>query len=160
MAFAVVRVRSPRDKQKRIEDTLEMLRLNRANHCTVVPENPKYEGMLTKAKDLITWGEIDKETLAKLLKYRSDFDEEDMVSKIKDHTGMEEIEELADAVVSDEVTLDEIDGLENLFRMHPPRQGYGDLKKPYKTGGSLGYRSDQINSLLTDMLGPEYREEE
>lgn len=160
MAFAVVRVRSPRDKQKRIEDTLKMLRLNSVNHCTVVPEDPKYEGMLTKAKNLITWGEIDEETLIKLLKYRTDLDEEEMISKIQDDTGIEGIEEFAGAVVSDEVTLDEIDGLKNLFRMHPPQKGYGDVKKAYKTGGSLGYRSDQINPLLNEMLGPEYREEE
>lgn len=160
MAFAVVRVRSPREKQKKIEDTLDMLRLNRVNHCTVIPENPKYEGMLTKAKDLITWGEIDEETLTKLLKHRSNFDEEEMLKKIKDHTDVEEIEEFAEGVVSDEIILDEIDGLKNIFRMHPPEKGYGDVKKPYKAGGSLGFRGDEINPLLQDMLGPEHREED
>jgi len=156
MAFAVVRVRSPRDKQKRIEDTLNMLRLNKVNHCTVIPENPKYEGMLTKAKDMITWGEIDKDTLIKLLKYRPDLDEDQMINKIEDHTDFEDLEAFAEAVVSDKITLDEIDGLKNLFRMHPPIKGYDNVKKPYKTGGCLGYRSDEINSLLRNMLGPEY----
>ncbi len=160
MAFAVVRVRSPRGEEKRIEDTLNMLRLNRVNHCTVIPENSKYEGMLDKTKDLITWGEISEDTLIELLRYRSDLDEEEMMDTIEKHTDHEELDEFAEAVVSDELTLDEIEGLTNLFRMHPPENGYGNVKKPYKTGGCLGYRSDEINSLLKDMLGPEYSDED
>lgn len=159
MAFAVVRIRSPRKKQKKIEDTLEMLRLYKVNHCTIVPEDPNHEGMLNKVKDLVTWGEVEEDVLVDLLKHRSDLEKEEIEEKIKEQSSYDDIEGFAEAVVQNEVTLGEIEGLENIFRMHPPKGGYEGVKKPYNTGGSLGYRSDDVNSLIKSMLGPEYLEE-
>ncbi len=160
MAFAVIRVRSPRKKQKKMEDTLKMLRLNRVNHCTVVPENPIYKGMLNKVKDIVTWGELDEDILLNLLEYRSDLGAEGIEKKIKDQTSYQNLEGFADAVSSDEITIDEVDGLDNIFRMHPPKGGYKGVKRPFNQGGSLGYRGKDINVLLRKMLGPEYSEEE
>lgn len=159
MAFAVLRVRSSRKKQKKMEDTLKMLRLNRINHCTVIPETAAYEGMLNKVKDMITWGEVDGDTLVHLLEHRSDLGPETIEKKIKDQTSYKNIDEFAEAVSSDDVNIDEVNGLENIFRMHPPEGGYEGIKKPYRTGGTLGYRGQDINSLLEKMLGPEASEE-
>ena len=45
-----------------------MLRLNRISHAVLVEDTPSYNGMLQKAKDYITWGEIDADLfLIKLL---------------------------------------------------------------------------------------------
>ena len=156
--YAVLRVRSPRSKSARVEDTLQKLRLNKVNHCTIVPEDDVHEGMLMKIKDIITWGEVDKDTLTKLIKYRSSLD--DVEEKLSDEIDYDEIEDFADAVLSGEVKITELDGMKNLFRLHPPRSGYKSIKKPYKTGGSLGYRSQEINELLQRMLGPQYEQEE
>ncbi|MFP4051524.1 MAG: 50S ribosomal protein L30 [Thermoplasmata archaeon] len=157
--FAVLRIRSPRSKSYRIEDTLDKLRINKVNHCTIVPEDDAHKGMLMKIKDIITWGEVDKETLSKLIEYRSTLNE-DVEKRIKDQTSYEDIEDFAEGVLSGEIEIDEIEGLKNLFRLHPPKGGYKSVKKPYKTGGSLGYRSQDINELLQRMLGPEYVQEE
>ena len=157
--YAVLRIRSPRSKSVKMEDTLEKLRLNKVNHCTVVPEDAPHKGMLNRIKDIITWGEIDEETLSKLIEYRSTLDG-DVEETIKDQTSYDDIEEFTNALLSGDVDFDEIEGLKNLFRLHPPRGGYKSVKKPYKTGGSLGYRSQDINALLQRMLGPEYVQEE
>ncbi|MFW6195783.1 MAG: 50S ribosomal protein L30 [Thermoplasmatota archaeon] len=157
--FAVLRIRSPRSKSYRIEDTLDKLRINKVNHCTIVSEDNEHKGMLMKIKDIITWGEVDKETLSKLIEHRSTLDE-DVEKRIKDQTSYEDIEDFAEGVISGEIKIDEIEGLKNLFRLHPPKGGYKSVKKPYKTGGSLGYRSQDINELLQKMLGPEYVQEE
>lgn len=155
MAYAVVRLKSSRDKKPKMKDTLEMLRLNSVNHCTVIPERPTYEGMLNKVKDLITWGEIDMETMVGLLKNTSNIDEKELEKKIDEETAYDGIDQLAEAVASDDITLDEIDGLDRVFRLHPPVSGYRSTKKPYNTGGALGYRGSKINPLLQKMLGPE-----
>ena len=68
MTFAVVRVRGTLRVKPDIKETLRLLRLNKVNHCIVIPESPEYRGMLLKAKDYITWGEVDAETMTSLLK--------------------------------------------------------------------------------------------
>jgi large subunit ribosomal protein L30 len=70
MAFAVIRVRGHRKINKDIEDTMCMLRLTRVNHCVIIPENDAMKGMLQKAKDFITWGEVSEETLARMIRTR------------------------------------------------------------------------------------------
>jgi large subunit ribosomal protein L30 len=65
--IAVVRVRGSIRVEQSIVDTLKMLRLHRQNYCVVLEKTPSVLGMLAKAKDYITWGEINDET-RKLLK--------------------------------------------------------------------------------------------
>ncbi|MGA3020674.1 MAG: hypothetical protein ABSD68_01865 [Candidatus Micrarchaeales archaeon] len=38
------------------------------------------------------------------------------------------------------------------LRMHPPRHGYEGIKKDFKSGGALGYRSNGINELIRRMI--------
>ena len=70
MAYAVIRVRGQPDVNYDIEHTMELLGLTRVNHCVVIPENDAMKGMLQKAKDYITWGEINEETLVDMIKVR------------------------------------------------------------------------------------------
>jgi large subunit ribosomal protein L30 len=46
---------------------MRLLRLNRVNHCVMVPEDATHLGMLRQVKDYVTWGEADAET-AELLR--------------------------------------------------------------------------------------------
>jgi len=160
MAYAVIRLKSSRDKKPKMRDTLKMLRLNSVNHCTVIPETPSYEGMLKKVKDLVTWGEIDIDTMIDLLKCKSSMDESELEKEINEKTTYDGIDQLAQALVADNITLDEINGLDKVFRLHPPFSGYRSTKKPYNNGGSLGYRGSDINPLIQKMLGPENTQKE
>lgn len=66
--IAIVRVRGRTKIKKEIEDTLKMLRIYRPNYCSIFEATPSIIGMVKKAKDYITWGEIDSETIALLEK--------------------------------------------------------------------------------------------
>ncbi len=60
--LAIIRVRGGIRVRNEVEDTLRMLNIHRCNYCTVVPNNASFAGMAKKAKDYITYGEIDDET--------------------------------------------------------------------------------------------------
>ncbi len=154
MTFAVLRLRSSVNKSRRVEDTLEGLRLTRVNHCTIVRDDPEMKGMLKQIKDIVTWGEIEPEILSKMLKKRASIDGDLSDESISKSTGYDTVDELAKAVVAGEEKLESVSGLKNLFRLHPPIGGYRGVKKTYNTGGSLGYRGKEINNLLERMLGP------
>lgn len=154
MAYAVVRIRGTVNINKKINDTLKMLHLTRVNHCVVVPETESYKGMLQKAKDYITWGEIDAETMARLLYLRGKLRGGDPISEafVRENTDYDSIEELAKAIVSDEIYIGKIEGLKPVFRLHPPIGGYKKIKRAYSEGGCLGYRGKDINNLLERMM--------
>src|SRR5213594_1374994 len=71
MTFAVVRIRGQVNLNGQIRDTMRYLRLTRANHCVLVPQNPTTAGMLQKAKDYVTWGEIEATVAARVLLKRA-----------------------------------------------------------------------------------------
>ncbi len=62
--YCAIRIRGRAGVRYEVSYTLELLRLNKPNHCIIVPENEYFLGMLKKAKDYITYGTID-EKLAK-----------------------------------------------------------------------------------------------
>lgn len=61
--IAVIRIRGETGIDKDVKDTLTMLNLHRKFHCVIVPKAKNFEGMIQKAKDFITFGEIDAETI-------------------------------------------------------------------------------------------------
>ncbi len=151
--FAVVRVRGSAGVRRDIADTMEMLRLNRINHAVLVEETPSYLGMLRKAKDYITWGEIDQETLKAMIMKRGRIIGGDKITDdyIKEKTDYDSVEEFAEAVFQGDVKLEDA-GIKPVFRLHPPRKGYEAIKKAFNEGGSLGYRGEEINNLLKRMI--------
>jgi large subunit ribosomal protein L30 len=68
--IAVVRIRGSIQVNTKIVDTLNMLHLDKKNSCIVFVPTPSSMGMLKKAKDYITWGEISQETLSLLTEKR------------------------------------------------------------------------------------------
>ena len=150
MAWAVIRVRGKVGVKSEIEETLRRLRLTRVNHAVVIPETPEYEGMLRKAKDYITWGEIDAETLTNLILKRGKIRKDGKATeeKIKELSGMT-LAEFVEKAVSNEINIHKF---LDPFRLHSPRGGYRKVKLPYKVGGALGYRGDKINDLLRRMM--------
>ncbi len=154
MAYAVIRVRGSVGVRRDIADTLKMLRLHKVNHCVIVPNTETYKGMLNKVKDYITYGEIDKDTLVKLILKRGRLPGNKRLNeeKIKELMDLS-VEELSEKIINDEILLKDTP-LKPVFRLHPPRKGYdkAGIKKPFSVGGSLGYRGDKINTLLEKMM--------
>lgn len=151
--IAAIRIRGTTGINKDIADTLMMMRLNQINHAVLINENPSYTGMLQKAKDYITWGEIDAETLSQVIAKRGRLSGGKKVTDeyIAENTDFNSIEEFSKAVVDSEVTLDDA-GIKPVFRLHPPRKGYEHTRTSFKEGGSLGYRGEIIAELIGKMV--------
>ena len=105
--FLVIRVRGTTGVIKNIADTLDMLRLNRISHAVLVEDTPSYNGMLQKAKDYITWGEIDADLLAEIIAKRGKFTGNNKVTDeyVAENSDYKNIDELAKAVIAGEVKL-------------------------------------------------------
>jgi large subunit ribosomal protein L30 len=154
MAYVAVRVRGSINIRQNIKDTLKMLRLNRVNHCVIIPEVPEYEGMLKKAKDYITWGEIDEKVLKELLTTRGKILGGQPISDkyIKSNSKFKSLSDLSTAIVKDKAKLSDVKDVKPVLRLHPPRKGYEGVKRPFSMGGALGYRGMKINDLLRRMI--------
>jgi len=152
--LALIRLRSGIRAKGEVRDTLAMLRLHRINHLVLIDDTPSYRGMVQKVKDYITWGEIDKETLAALIKKRGRLIGNRPITEeyVKEKLGMT-IDEFAEKVVNGEMKLTDLPNIKPVFRLHPPRGGLkGSKKRSFKEGGALGYRGEKINGLIERML--------
>lgn len=61
--IAAVRVRGLTGVKHGLKQTMTFLNLHRKNYCVLVEKKPSIIGMLNKAKDYLTWGEVDQETI-------------------------------------------------------------------------------------------------
>jgi large subunit ribosomal protein L30 len=154
MAYAVIRVRGSVNVKGDIKDTLKMLRLNRVNHLVLLPKTKSYAGMLQKVKDYVTWGEIKPETLAKIIIRRGKLAGGKKItdSYIKTNTKYSSVLAFAKAVVKGEAKYVDLKGIKPVIRLHPPVKGYEGVKRSFKAGGALGYRSEDINNLIDRMI--------
>jgi large subunit ribosomal protein L30 len=154
MSFAVVRVRGTVNINHEIRETLRYLNLTRINHCVVIPENPVMKGMLQKAKDYITWGEVSGDVLERMMKERGQLEgghplTDEYVKKNTDFAGMKE---LAKAIAGNKAEYKVLPGITPIFRLSPPKSGHRTVKRSFPIGGSLGYRGAEIDALLNRMI--------
>ena len=142
MTYAVIRVRGQPDVNKDIEYTMNLLGLTRVNHCVVVPENDSTKGMLQKAKDYITWGEINEATLADLIRVRGRLAGDNMIDDafLAENSDFKTADEMAKAIINDGYKMKDIDGAKPVFRLHPPLKGYEGNKRSWKNGGRQASR--------------------
>ncbi len=70
--IAVIRIRGPVNINTEVTQTLRLLRLLRKHTCVVLKVKPETKGMLLKAKDYITWGEISEGTHKELIEKRGE----------------------------------------------------------------------------------------
>jgi large subunit ribosomal protein L30 len=134
--LAVIRVRGTVKVRESIAETLDRLRLKKVNNLVLVSSgNASYAGMVQKCKDFVTFGEIDREVLGKLLSAK----------------GLKADDAAVASLLAGEKSPKDLK-IEMPIRMHPPKRGYEGVKKDYQSGGSLGYRSTEINKLITRML--------
>ncbi|MEM4699398.1 MAG: 50S ribosomal protein L30 [Candidatus Nezhaarchaeales archaeon] len=152
--IAVVRLRGTVGVPGDVESTLKMLRLHKTNHATLIEDTPSYRGMLSKVAGYVTYGEIDKETLALLLRKRGRLrGERPLTDEYVKKLGFNGLDDLAEALLEGRVRLEDIPGLKPVFRLHPPSGGFKrSLKKLIGADGELGYRGPKINELLRRMM--------
>ena len=151
--YAAVRLRGGVKTRQDIRDTLSMMRLDRINHCVILPQNPNYEGMIQKAKDYIAWGVINPETLAQMLKNRGKLEGRKALTEeyLSNNTKFKSFDELAKAICEGKASMNDVPKLKPVFRLHPSRKGLKGTKRTFLEGGDLGFHGIEINSLLNRM---------
>ena len=139
--IAVIRIRGGINVKTGIMRTFEVLRLYKKNCCVVVDSSPESIGMIKKAKDYVTWGEIDEETFKLLAEKRGEI----YKGREKDSHGRIEYKKF---IVIDNKKY------KKFFRLQPPKGGFErkGIKIPFSIGGALGYRGDKINVLIKKMI--------
>jgi len=156
MTFLVIRARSDRGVKPKIRDTMSMLNLTRVNHAVLIPDTPAYVGMLHKAKDYVTWGEVDADTVSSLISERGRMIGDKPVTNavIKSGSKFSTIGALSKAIASGDARTSDVEGMKPVFRLHPPRgtKGWGGIKRSYVAGGALGFRGEAITDLVGRMI--------
>ncbi len=154
MTYAIIRVRGTVNIKPNIKKTLQLLNLTRSNHCVLKEETPTTKGMLQIVKDYVTWGEVEKETLTKLIKERGRLEGDKPITEdhLKSVTSYKEIEKLSDAIISKKLNFKEIPNVKPVFRLNPPKKGHRSIKRAYTKKGALGYRGKEINKLIERMI--------
>jgi len=151
--LAVIRLRGTINVHYNVRETLKNLNVRRSNYMTLVPNTSSYMGMLKKAKDYLTWGEVSQEALEYVLTKRGELPGRTKISNkyLKENSAYTTIKALSKALVNGETSLGEITGLKKFFRLHPASKGYKSMKLGFAEGGDLGYRGNTINELIVRM---------
>ncbi len=139
---AIIRIRGRPTMNRKIGDTLKMLRLHHVNHAAIYQFTPTIRGMLEKVKDYVSYGPLSEVLLERLLTKRARVIGDKFLTSeyLKEHTEYPDIKSLTKALYSGKVKYSELKGIKPMFRLHPPKGGHrhGTIKRPYTTGGSLG----------------------
>jgi large subunit ribosomal protein L30 len=137
--YAIIRVRGGAETKVPVEDTLRMLNLTRVNHCVVMKKTAALDGMLRKAADNVTWGQVSEDVLERLVAKRGRLPGD---RKLDAKQAREEVKKL----LAGEKT-----AIKKVFRLHPPSGGYRAVKRKFPQG-DLGPRGEKINDLLKRMI--------
>lgn len=140
--LAVVRVRGIRNMAPKVKITLEHLRLNKPNHCIVIKATPEVFGMLLEVKDYVAFGKISESALHALLQKRGEVGSKLLCDLKKE----EEIKAIAKEMLAGKRPAE----LDKVFRLHPPRSGYKNIKMHYPRG-DLGHR-ENMDDLIKRMI--------
>jgi large subunit ribosomal protein L30 len=152
-----VRIRGQGGVVSDVVATLGMLHMPRKYNAIVLYSEPSILGMLRKVKDYVTWGEIEKKTLAMLLEERCrPTGIKELTAKyLKEKLQVASLEKLAEVMEKTEIPLGKLHkaGLPMVFRLHPPKGGFkGPTKRAFAEGGELGYRGVKISQLISRMI--------
>lgn len=154
MAYTIIRLRGKLNIKPQIKDTLKFMRLNQVNHAVILPQNDTTKGMLQKAKDYVTWGEVDADTLAEAISTRGRLVGDKLITDehVAANTDFSSIADMAAAIVEGKYQYKELADVKPLLRLHPAIKGLEGIKRSTQNGGALGYRGEKINDLLRRML--------
>lgn len=153
--IAVIRLHGEMNMRKIFKDTLNLLKLYKKYHCIVVPNTKPFLGMIARAKDFITWGEINKDCLRLLLEKRGKLPNKQPLTEayVKEKLNST-IAQFAEDIFNSKKELKDLPGLKLFFKLTPPKGGFErkGTKRPFSLGGALGYRKEKINDLIKKML--------
>ena len=142
--YAIIRLRGKAGTRHSVKKTMELLRLHKVNHGVVFHKTDTLEGMLKKAKDRVTWGEITKDALIHLLTKRGELygkEKTNITNKyLSENTKYKSISDFTDAFFKGEAKITDIPKIQPVFRLSPPKKGFKSVKNPWRRGGDLGYR--------------------
>lgn len=150
-----IRVRGQVGVRPQIEDTLDKLLLGRLHQARLFKVTPSLDGMITKTKDYITWGEPTEELIERLLKKRGRLPGNGRLTDayVKKNSSHSSIKALAKAIATGKGQVSDVEGLKPVFRLTPPTKGYrGKRNLPVGMGGITGYRGEGINELAIRMI--------
>ncbi len=138
--IVVIRIAGKVKTKEDIEETLFRLRLRRKYSCILIDEkDTNSRGMLEKVKSYVSYGNIEKAMLVKLIEKRGiRKDKKEITDADKIVGGLEKGE-----------TLEELE-LKPFFRLNSPKGGIKSSKKSYPKG-ALGHNKE-INKLVGRML--------
>lgn len=139
--IAGVRISGQVGLSKDVVETLNRLRLGKKYSCVVVNPTKENLGMIKKLNNFIAFGDVNDETLKKLIEKRGK-----LINKSKKMESEKVVDGLTKGKKYEELNL------KPFFRLHPPRKGI-DSKKHFGVGkGVLGNNREKINELIERML--------
>lgn len=151
-----IRIRGTVNVRRDMRATLDSLRMRKVHTATLLKAEPNVLGALESVKDLVAWGEVEVETLARLLEKRARLAGERRLDTkyLKDHLGARDFRGLAEALLSSKADLTKLPGVKPFFRLSPPRKGYHvKLGRSRRTKSSVtGYLGKEINGLALRMV--------
>ncbi len=152
--LVAVKVRGEISAQREARDTLAMLHLSHSNHAVLIDSRPSFLGMLQRVQSYVTWGEASKETVALMLKERGKVTGgKALTDEFAQKIGYKSLDDMAEAIANCKVEHWKLEGVQRVFRLHPPSKGFkGKTKKSYRAGGEAGYRGEAINKLVKRMV--------
>jgi len=175
--IVIIRIKGLVGMRKKIEETLNRLKLRRKFVCVVVRDKPEIFGMIKKVENFVAYGKIDEATLVELIKKRGKLinkntenskefsvsktskkilDKKINASKLKNFDGTQkseisDVEEIAKEFLESKTDKKlENFGVKPFFRLHPPRGGFNSKLRFPK--GILGNHGEKINELIRRML--------
>lgn len=146
--ICAINIRSSIKKSGAIRRALSGLGLRRLHSCIILDKTDSNMGALKVAESVLTYGEINRDALKKLLSKRARvsnskkyaWDEQQLTSFLEDFTsGKKSLSDMK---------------IKRVFNLHPPIKGFGrkSKKTPYNLKGTFGYRGTAINALLERMI--------
>jgi len=140
-----------------IQRLLATLRLKSKFNAVLLDNDSIAKGTLRRAKDYLTFGEVTSRDIVALLKERGELFGGLHLSDntAQEKFGKQSIDDLVTALTHGDMSLKALwsKGLKPVFRLRPPSGGFEkSTKRPYGSGGELGYRGTEISSLVARMI--------
>ncbi|MBS3085465.1 uL30 family ribosomal protein [Candidatus Pacearchaeota archaeon] len=137
--IAIIRIKGLVKIKEPLQKTLYNLRLRRKYVCVIISETKENMGMIKKISSFVAFGQVNKETLEKLIEKRGK-----LIDKNKKIDAKKAAEEIIKGIKCEKVNL------KPFFRLHPPRGGI--KSKVAFPKGVLGNHGEKINDLIMRML--------
>ncbi|MEM4348132.1 MAG: uL30 family ribosomal protein [Candidatus Anstonellaceae archaeon] len=139
--LAVLRLKGKFSLSPKVKETLKSLNLPRLYCCTFIPDTQSYRGMLAVCKDFVSFGKVEKETVAEVLSKRGLKQDGSQISQ-------KEAQEVALQLEGGK-SLSAL-GIRPFVRLSPPKGGFDSRKKP-SPFGPVG-KNENISEIIRRMV--------